>query len=562
MVSQPTQQSSTEPARAHGLYDPQFEHDACGVAFVADIQGRRSHEILQQALQALENLQHRGACGCDPDTGDGAGVLLQIPHAFLSSECAALGFHLPAPGEYAVGAVFLPREPEAAERCQVLLAQVIERTGMSVLGWRDVPQDNSPIGPTARSTEPRMRQVFVGRAPDVASETHFERRLYLARRRVEKLVAASDLPGRDMFYVASLSCRTLVYKGMLSADQIPTYFPDLVHPEVETGLAVVHQRFSTNTFPTWSLAHPFRYLAHNGEINTKRGNINWMRARQEELESDLFGDELQDLLPVIADEDGSDSAVLDNVLEMLVMTGRSLPHAMMMLIPEPWSGDEGMNEMQRAFYNYHSSLLEPWDGPAAVTFTDGIVVGAMLDRNGLRPGRYYVTRDGRVVMASEVGVLDIPPADIVTKGRLEPGKILFVDTAQGRIVPDSELKNAIAAEQPYGRWLAEQRVPLESLPPVPNVPGPDHDTLLRRQLTFGLTLEEMSLLIAPMATEGQEAVGSMGTDTPLAVLSQRPQLLYNYFKQLFAQVTNPPIDPIREELVMGLEDYIGRDGNL
>ena len=556
---------------AHGLYDPAYEHEACGVAFVVDIKGRRSHDILRQAITALENLLHRGATGSDEDTGDGAGVLLQIPHEFLVAEAESLGFHLPARGEYGVGMVFMPQNPDAADRCRRFVAEAVERTGQRLLGWRDVPTNNSTIGTTARNAEPAMQQCFIGRGPNVSDSQELERKLYLIRRRAETLAAASSAPGAEgheefgnddkVLYISSLSCRTIVYKGMLSADQMAVYFPDLVNPAVVTALAVVHQRFSTNTFPTWSLAHPYRYLAHNGEINTLRGNVNLMHAREQRFESELFGEELEDLKPIIQ-EGRSDSSALDNALELLVMTGRSLPHAMMMLIPEPWSSDDGMNEVEKGFYNYHASLMEPWDGPAAVTFTDGTVIGAMLDRNGLRPGRYYVTRDDRLVLASEVGVFDVAPEDVFQKGRLEPGKILFVDTAQGRIVPDSELKNSIATEQPYGRWLSEQRVPIDSLPPAPYVPGPDHETIRLRQQIFGFTTEENGMLIAPMAAQGQEALGSMGTDTPLAVLSERPQLLYNYFKQLFAQVTNPPLDGIREELVTSVETALGPERNL
>lgn len=545
-----------------GLYDPQWEHDACGVAFVADIKGRRSHQIVREALETLQNLLHRGACGSEANTGDGAGILMQIPHRFFAREANRLGFDLPQPGEYGVGMFFLPSEPESADKCTQLFEQVVSDSGQTVVGWRDVPQDNSPIGQIARAGEPLIRQIFIRRGSNIKDDAHFERTLYLIRRRAEKAVNASDIPNREMFYICSLSARTIVYKGMFSADQIPLYFQDLNDPDVESALALVHQRFSTNTFPTWSLAHPFRYLAHNGEINTKRGNVNWMRARESFLQSDLFGDDLKDLLPVIANENDSDSAILDNVLELLVMAGRSLPHAMMMLIPEPWNRNEGMNELLRAFYDYHSSLIEPWDGPAAVAFTDGSLIGAMLDRNGLRPARYYVTTDDRVVYASEVGVLDIPVENVAQKGRLEPGKMLLIDTNQGRIVDDAELKAQIATEHPYKKWLAENRIKLEELPPAPYVPGPDHETVLQRELIFGYTYEDGRVLIAPMSRDGQEPVGSMGTDTPIAVLSERPQLLYNYFKQLFAQVTNPPLDAIREELVTSVEGVIGPEKNL
>ncbi|MDP9352962.1 MAG: glutamate synthase large subunit, partial [Chloroflexota bacterium] len=547
--------------KATGLYDPAYEHDACGVAFVADIKGRRSHETVAQALQALENLLHRGATGSEANTGDGSGVLLQIPDVFLRRECSRLGFSLPAPGDYAVGMVFLPRDANAATECRAAFEARAEARGCRVLGWRSVPRDNSSIGPSAVRAEPDMVQIFLQRGPAMVDTPTFERELYIIRRQVEKDVAASDCPGTEQFYVPSLSSRTIVYKGMLSADQISVYFPDLVDPTVASALCLVHQRFSTNTFPAWRLAHPYRMIAHNGEINTVRGNLNWIRAGEHLFESPLFGEAMRDVVPVV--EDGaSDSGTLDNVLELLVMAGRSLPHAIMMLIPEPWSGHEGMNDLQKDFYNYHASLMEPWDGPAAVTFTDGALIGAVLDRNGLRPSRYYVTKDDRVVFASEVGVLDIAPENIAFKGRLEPGRMLLIDTEQGRIVDDSEIKTQIATGQPYGRWLDEHRVSIDQLPTAPSVPEPDHETLLRRQQIFGFTHEEKRVLLAPMAQRGEEPVGSMGTDTPLAVLSDRPQLLYNYFAQLFAQVTNPPLDAIREELVTSVAGLIGQEGNL
>ncbi|MDP9382392.1 MAG: glutamate synthase large subunit [Chloroflexota bacterium] len=544
-----------------GLYDPRYEHDACGVAFVADVKGRRSHDTVAQALQALENLLHRGATGSEANTGDGAGVLLQIPHNFLSRECSRLGFTLPDPGRYAVGMVFLPHDPCAARLCEEKLEEIARASGMTALGWRDVPRDNSPIGPSARAGEPLMRQVFLARPEALEDDLAFERALYLVRRRAENALRVADFPGHESFYVPSLSSKTVVYKGMLSADQISTYFPDLTDPAVESALCLVHQRFSTNTFPAWRLAHPYRMLAHNGEINTLGGNVNWMKARERHLASELFGDAIKDILPV-TEEGQSDSATLDNVLELLVMSGRSLPHAVMMLIPEPWAGHEDMNELKRDFYDYHSSLMEPWDGPATVTFTDGTLIGAVLDRNGLRPSRYYVTKDDRVIFASEVGVLPIPPENVAHKGRLEPGRMLLIDTAEGRIVDDSEVKARTATEQPYGRWLAENRVHLCGLPEAPCVPEPDHETLLHRQQVFGFTEEEKRLLLGPMAQQGEEPIGSMGTDTPLAVLSERPQLLYNYFKQLFAQVTNPPLDAIREQLVTSVSGTLGPEGNL
>jgi glutamate synthase (NADPH/NADH) large chain len=555
---------TAQPGRlppAHGLYDPQYEHDSCGVGFVAHIQGEKSHAIIEKALQALENLQHRGACGCDPETGDGAGILLQIPHAFFQARLAIQGVTLPPVGHYGVGMLFLPSNPEERARYEAAFERVVAEEGQSVLAWRNVPVDSRQIGPLARTVEPVIRQIFIRRSADIAEEAAFERKLFLIRRRVQNAIVAMKLAQEGFCYVNSLSCRTVVYKGLLLADKIALYYADLRDPRVVSALALVHQRFSTNTFPTWDLAHPFRYLAHNGEINTLRGNRNWMRAREKQLRSELFGDDLPNLFPLV-NKSGSDSATLDNALEFLVLGGRSLPHAMMMLIPEAWSSDDRMDPDKRAFYEYHACLMEPWDGPAAVAFTDGKSIGAVLDRNGLRPARYLVTDDDLVIMASETGVLEIDPARVRHKGRLQPGKIFLVDTEQGRIISDDEIKKTICTQQPYRRWLAENRVEMGALPQPPHVHAPDHDTILTRQQAFGYTLEDIRILILPMATSGEQPLGSMGTDTPIAVLSRRPQLLYNYFKQLFAQVTNPPIDPIREELVMSLVDYIGRDGNL
>src|SRR6266581_802807 len=517
-----------------GLYDPQFEHDSCGVGFVVDIAGRKSNQIVRKSLQVLMNLQHRGAKGCEANTGDGAGILMQIPHQFYKSECKKLGFTLPAPGSYGVGMVFLPRDAYSARWCEEIIEAAIVRAGQRLLGWRTVPTNNAPIGDTAKAVEPVFKQVFIEQNPYIRSTAEFERKLYLIRKRVEKTTAEP--------YFDSLSANTIVYKGMLSAEQIEIYFPDLADPRMESALAVVHQRFSTNTFPSWSLAHPFRYISHNGEINTLRGNINWMKAREALFESGLFGEDIRDLLPVIV-EGGSDSAMIDNALEMLVMCGRSLPQAMMMLIPEAWDGHETMSDEKKAFYEYHSCLMEPWDGPASMVFTDGVVIGATLDRNGLRPSRYCVTKDGLVVMASEVGVLDIPAGNILLKGRLQPGKMFLIDTREGRIIDDTELKHKIASEKPYRQWLNENLVRLADLPVHP-VLEPDHATVLLRQQVFGYTHEDLRILMAPMAKNGEEAIGSMGTDTPLAVLSDRQPPLFNYFKQLFAQVTNPPLDAI------------------
>jgi glutamate synthase (ferredoxin) len=535
-----------------GLYDPQYEHDACGVGFVVDIAGRKSNEIVRRSLQVLVNLEHRGAKGCEENTGDGAGIIIQIPHEFLKAECSRSGFELPAPGHYGVGMVCLPRDGYTQRWCREMIEAAISRGGQKLLGWRDVPTDNSPIGDSAKAVEPVFKQVFVERDPYLKTLDDFERRLYLIRKRIEK--TTSEL------YFGSFSARTLVYKGMLSAGQMEVYFPDLVDKRMASALAVVHQRFSTNTFPSWSLAHPFRYISHNGEINTLRGNINWMKAREALFESQVFGKDVKDLLPVIMDG-GSDSAMFDNAVEMLVMTGRSLPHAMMMLIPEAWDGHETMSDEKKAFYEYHSCLMEPWDGPASMVFTDGEVIGATLDRNGLRPSRYYVTKDGLVVMASEVGVLDIPAENILLKGRLQPGKMFLIDTREGRIIDDAELKHKIAGEKPYRQWLNQNLIRLADLPAHP-VPEPDHATVLRRQQVFGYTHEDLRILMAPMAKNGEEAIGSMGTDTPLAVLSERQPLLFNYFKQLFAQVTNPPLDAIREELVTSMSTALGPERNL
>ena len=546
---------------AQGLYDPAHEHDACGVGFVVDIKGRRSHAIVSQALTVLKNLLHRGACGCEVNTGDGAGILIQMPHQFLERECGRLGLTLPAPGHYGAGLVFLPRDGAERAECRAILERTVAEEGQVTLGWRPVPTDSSPIGPSARAVEPVCEQVFIARGPAVPDRAAFERKLYVIRKRAEHAVRTSAIGERKYFYLPSLSANTLIYKGMLSADQIEGMFPDVTDPLVESALALVHQRFSTNTFPSWPLAHPYRFIAHNGEINTLRGNINWMRAREPLCHSALLGDDLKKIVPIVVDG-GSDSAVFDNVLEFLVMAGRPLPLAVLMMIPEAWSGHEAMSEETKAFYEYHGCLMEPWDGPASIAFTDGTVIGAVLDRNGLRPSRYYVTKDGMVVMASEVGVLDIPPERVLLKERLHPGRIFLVDTAQGRIIDDAELKHTYAAQYPYGEWLRAYLTPVESLPEPPHVPEPDHETVLERQQAFGYTHEDLRLLLGPMAAGGEEPVGSMGTDTSLAVLSERPRLLYDYFKQLFAQVTNPPLDGIREELVTQIATSIGPEGNL
>ena len=552
-----------QPSRT--LYEPSTEHDACGFGFVADIAGRASHQIVRDALTVLVNLEHRGASGSEKNTGDGAGILVALPHGFLGAAAAEAGVALPDRG-YGVAMVFLPRDAASREACRQKFEATLASEGLLFLGWRDVPTDPTGLGDSAQGSQPVIAQAFIARPDGLGltpedDDLAFERRLYVARRLIEKAVTRSALPGRGEFYIPSMSCRTIVYKGMLNASQLRTFYPDLLDPRFESAIGLVHSRFSTNTFPSWSRAHPYRYISHNGEINTLRGNVNWMFARQSTFRSAVFGDDLQKILPAI-DVDGSDTTIFDNVLELLHLSGRSLAHVMMMMVPEPWSRDTTMSAERRAFYEYHSCLMEPWDGPASLAFTDGTRVGATLDRNGLRPGRYYVTKDGRVVMASEAGVLDIPPADVVEKGRLQPGRMFLVDTAQGRIIPDDELKAAITSAQPYEQWVRESLVNLEDLPAPRSVIPPDHETVLRRQEAFGYTAEDVRLIINPMATTGADPIGSMGNDAPLAVLSERPQLLYNYFKQLFAQVTNPPVDAIREEIIMATDRSIGPEANL
>jgi glutamate synthase (NADPH/NADH) large chain len=545
---------------AQGLYDPAHEHDACGIGFVASIRREKSHDIIDKGIQVLINLTHRGACGCDPETGDGAGILIQIPHKFFARECAQLGFELPGTGEYGVGMTFLPVERHQRLQCEGIVESIIREEGLSVLGWRDTPVNGDAIGREARVSQPYIQQIFVGRAPEM-DEASFERRLYIVRKRAEREIAESDIEGREMFYVPSLSARTIVYKGLLLAPQIANFYGELTDPDVTSALCLVHQRFSTNTFPSWQLAHPYRYIAHNGEINTLKGNVNWMHARQSILESPLFGEEIEKLFPIIM-ADGSDSSNLDNAVELLFQSGRSLPHVMAMLIPEAWSGNPHMKPEKRAFYEYHASLMEPWDGPAAIAFTDGRVIGATLDRNGLRPGRFVVTNDDLVVMASEAGVLAIDPENVKTKGRLQPGKMFLVDTVEGRIISDKEIKKRLVKQQPYGDWLSENQITMDKLPEPSRIHRSDRGTIVSRQRAFGYTDEDLRMILEPMASKGEEPVGSMGTDTPLACLSDRPQPLFNYFKQLFAQVTNPPIDPIREEMVMSLISYIGTERNI
>ncbi len=542
-----------------GLYDPRYEHDACGIGFVADIKGRPSQQIIQQGIEVLVNLEHRGACGCDPDTGDGAGLLLQIPHEFFAREADKLGFELPARGDYGVGMMFFPKNDNERVAARDLVHRVVREEGLRVLGWREVPVNSEEIGWLARETEPRIEQVFLARAEGSTLDADaFERKLYIIRRRTFFAALRQDF---SRFYPVTMSSRTICYKGLLIAPQIPRYYPDLSDAQFKSAIALIHQRFSTNTFPTWERAQPFRFLAHNGEINTLGGNINWMRARESAFSSPLFAGDIKKLFPVI-DETGSDSAMADNALELLIQGGRATPHAMMMMIPEAWDQHRHMPDYKKAFYEFHAMMMEPWDGPASMVFTDGRYVGGVLDRNGLRPSRYWVTHDDQVVMASETGVLPIRPENVRYKGRLQPGRMFLVDTTEGRIVEDEEIKETISKRKPYRQWLNENLIEIEKLPEPKHVHKANFETLLTRQRAFGYTLEDERILLGPMARQGQEPLGSMGVDIPLACLSDRPQLLFNYFKQLFAQVTNPAIDPIREELVMSSVVYIGPEGNL
>ncbi len=542
------------------LYDPRNEHDACGIGFIVNIRGEKSHMIIKKGIEILINLTHRGACGCDPETGDGAGLTIQIPHKFFAKECSSLGMELPAEGEYAVGMVFLPVESAARLKCEATIERIIQEENLSLLGWRDTPVGADAIGRIARNSQPYIEQIFVRRGKDMTRE-QFERKLYVVRKRAESEIGNSNIKEKDFFYIPSLSSYTIVYKGLLLAPQIEQFYGDLSDPETTSAFCLVHQRFSTNTLPNWQLAHPFRYVCHNGEINTLRGNVIWMEARQSVLKSDLFGDDIEKLFPIIQ-PNGSDSAGLDNAVELLLLSGRSLPHVMAMLIPEAWDHDTTMSAEKKAFYEYHASLMEPWDGPAAVAFTDGKLIGATLDRNGLRPARYVVTDDDTMIMASEVGVLDIEPEKIKQKGRLEPGKMLLVDLIEKRIIPDEEIKAQLSSRQPYAQWIKENQFTIDQLPDPTRMHVLKSEDILQRQRMFGYSDEDIRMLITPMAVTAQEPIGSMGTDTPLACLSDKPQSLFAYFKQLFAQVTNPPIDPIREEFVMSLTSYIGTERNI
>ncbi|MBD2185041.1 glutamate synthase large subunit [Aerosakkonema funiforme] len=551
--------NSTGLPPKQGLYDPQFERDACGVGFIVHMKGNKSHEIVEQALTILLNLDHRGACGCEVNTGDGAGILIQVPHKFLKKVAAAEGIALPEPGQYGVGTIYSSPDLATRQRSREIFTRIAAEEGQQVIGWRNVPTDNSSLGDTAKSSEPFVEQVFVERSPDIVDDDAFERKLYVIRKRAHNAIRKPPID--PFWYPCSLSCRTLVYKGMLMPVQVGQYYPELHDPDMQSALALVHSRFSTNTFPSWERAHPYRYIAHNGEINTLRGNINWMHARQSLFESDFFGEDIKKIKPVI-NIDGSDSLIFDNALELLVLSGRSLPHAVMMMIPEPWTAHESMSDEKKAFYEYHSCLMEPWDGPASIAFTDGKSMGAVLDRNGLRPSRYYVTKDDLVIMASEAGVLPIEPERVALKGRLQPGRMFLVNMEEGRIIADEEIKQQIVTQHPYREWLNKHLVDLSELKDAPELLENEPNTTIQRQIAFGYTFEELRLLLTPMARDGVEAVGSMGADTPLAVLSDRPKLLYDYFQQLFAQVTNPPIDSIREEIITSAETTIGAERNL
>ncbi len=554
----------SEPAQ-QGLYRPEFEHDACGIGFRANIKGHKSHQIVTEAVMMLERMDHRGACGCDPNSGDGAGILIQIPHEFFVEECFDLNprIVLPEAGEYAVGMVFFPKEQNIREACREVLNRKIKKLGIELLGYRVVPTDNSSLGEMSSGSEPQIEQVFLKRPDNIADELAFERRLYVLRQYATRMVRNTVTGAKRNFYFSSLSCRTITYKGQLTTNQLTYYFPDLHNEAVQSAFGIIHSRFSTNTFPAWKLAQPFRYIAHNGEINTVKGNVNWIRAAEKSFYSEYFTKEELDMILPICGSSNSDTAHLDNAIELLYLSGRSLPHVMMMLIPEAWDGNEQMDENRRAFYEYHASFQEPWDGPASISFTDGKIIGATLDRNGLRPSRFWVLNDDTIVMASEAGVLDIDQSKVVSKGRLQPGKMFVVDMEQGRIIPDDELKADICARQPYQTWLDDNKIKISELEASPRPFGhyPD-EKLLKRQIAFGYTSEDLRMVLGPMAETGYEAIGSMGVDSPLAVLSDQSQHLSNYFKQLFAQVTNPPIDSIRERSIMSLISFVGAGENL
>jgi glutamate synthase (NADPH) large chain len=553
----------TQIDQNQGLYLPEFEHDACGIGFRAHLKGRKSHQIVADAIHMLERMDHRGACGCDPNTGDGAGILLQIPHEFLYEECLNLGFRLPPLGDYGLGMIFFPSDETQREECKEILNRKITSLGFELLGYRKVPTQNETLGEGSGSVEPWVEQLFISKIDPLQDNITFERKLYVFRQYATKLIHESVDGTKEQFYFSSLSSSTVSYKGQLTTDQLKYYFPDLKNPDVVSAFAIVHSRFSTNTFPSWKLAQPFRYIAHNGEINTVKGNVNWIRAAESTFYSEFFSEkEMQMILP-ICDKGNSDSAQLDNAIELLYLSGRSLPHVMMMLIPEAWDGNEHMDPIRKAFYEYHSSIMEPWDGPASISFTDGKIVGATLDRNGLRPSRYWVLNDDTVIMASEAGVLDVDQSKVISKGRLQPGKMFVVDMEQGRIIPDEELKADICSRQPYQEWLDEHKIRISELPDsIRPYTQYDEKSLLKRQLASGYTSEDLRMILAPMAASGAEAIGSMGIDSPLAVLSNQSQHISYYFKQLFAQVTNPPIDSIRERSIMSLISFVGAADNI
>ena len=552
---------SALPAK-QGLYDPQFEHDACGIGFVVNINGRKEHKIIRQALTVLENLAHRGGAGSEDNTGDGAGILTQIPHKFFEKISSQSGFDLPSAGEYGVGMVFLPMDESKRKYCEKKIENAVSGEELKILGWRTPPVNEISLGSIAKDNRPFIRQIFIGKSDEYMSNDNLERSLYVIRKICEKSLIGIDESSDEYFYFASLSSRTIVYKGMLTASQVDEFYTDLTDMKYESAIALVHSRYSTNTFPSWERAHPYRYLIHNGEINTLRGNINWMNAREAAIRTEVFGKNIDKIFPVI-NNNGSDSAMFDNSLEFLTLSGRSLAHSAMMMVPEPWNRHESMSKSKKDFYEFHSMLMEPWDGPAAMAFTDGKIVCAMLDRNGLRPSRYYVTRQGQIILASEAGVLDIEPGDIISKERLRPGRMLIIDTEQEKIISDDEIKESMAKEHPYGKWIRHNLLKLEDLEVEADRKKEDHahETLTSHRV-FGYTYEDLTCTLMPMAKDGTEPIGSMGTDTPIAILSDQPQLLFNYFKQLFAQVTNPPIDAIREEIVTSTETYIGSQGNI
>lgn len=546
-----------------GLYNPSFEHDACGIGFVASIKGYKSHQHISDALTVLENMEHRGACGCENNTGDGAGIMIQTPHEFFFEECLKLGVHLPSFGKYGVGVIFFPREIKLREECRDIFNRTAEKLGLEILTYRKVPVNPDGIGPTALSVEPEMEHVFVACPDHINNPDEFERKLFVLRNHATHLINSTVRKDAIGFYIASLSYKTVVYKGQLTSGQVRGYFPDLNNKRVVSAFGLVHSRFATNTFPSWKLAQPFRYIAHNGEINTLQGNLNWLKSSEHGFTSPNFSKEEMEMLLPIVTSGQSDSACLDNMIELLTMTGRSLPHVMMMLIPEAWDGNDQMDPVKKAFYEYHASIMEPWDGPASISFTDGKMIGATLDRNGLRPSRYCITNDDRVIMASESGVLPVDPSTVIKRGRLHPGKMFVVDMEQGRIISDEELKEKICSQKPYGDWLNQNKIRLEELPePRVAFTHLSDESILKYQKAFGYSTEDIETIIKPMALDGKEPIGSMGTDIPLAVLSDQPQHLSSYFKQLFAQVTNPPIDPIRERMVMSLAAFVGNNGNL